>query len=661
MRYYSLRFSLLPTVDFDERVVALLDFCDKAEIDDVMFFVAPEEVHVGHITLEQAQKYVDVIVKASKILKKKGITTSLNPWSTLVHYDGGRKLQEGQNFRTMVGADGTKASVAVCPLDENWRKYYVRLLDFYVKSIHPDVLWIEDDMRLSNHEPVSRGCFCDEHMRLYNEKTGGGYDRESFVKAIFTDKRARKAYLDVAESSVRETVEFIVDNLKEQHRFGLMTGGAAYNEGRKNGALFSVLAKNGKKPLDRLCLYSYRQRGSQEYAWSFNKHSMLARFAAGKSADCVSEAENFPDGYYTKSARYMRKQFLTSVPLCLMGDTLSIFEFCGNGVNNYERYAKVLREVKPYLSRVTDLGISPDEAIGVRVLVNENSAYSVKAKNFDELMPNDGWIFAYLTQLGVACAYTYDSAIEGQVVGVSGQVLRALDSKQVTALFEKNYVIITADNIAALKDMGLLHLIGARDYEVYRERTGRHTLEELATGEKIYGMSKYRATCQFFCGDYYNIDYDGNERAVTNVLDYNEKVVGKGVCESKNALIFPYENIDSDQNVPVSLLCALREHAIKYALAKNHINASELFFAAEENVCLYVFDKPDKYVVAAVNFGDDDFDEITISTNANFKSVCGFSPDNVNLRAIACKKTDNGCIISEKLPGGESMILVLEK
>lgn len=673
MRFYSLRLSLLPTVDFNERVSALLDFCDKALIDDVMFFIAPEEVHVGHITLEEAKKYADVIGKASAELKKRGIGVSLNPWCTLVHYDGGRKLKNGQNFRTMTGADGVKAEVAVCPLDKSWREYYAELLNFYVETLRPDILWFEDDMRLSNHEPVAHGCFCEEHLRRYNARLNTNYTREEFVKRIFTDKDARKAYLDIAGLSIEDTLSFLVNRLKNQRKFGLMTGGTGFGEGRKNKKLFSILAQNGEKPYDRLCLYSYRQRGSQEYAWSFNKQSMAARFAVGNAADCVSEMEDFPHSYYTKTAGYVRKQMLTSVPLCLSGDTFSIFDFCGNGVNHYERYAKVLREVKPYLSRVSGLGLCTEDMRGVRVLLSEDSAYYLKGGDFKDLSPEDSWLFAYLTQLGIACAYTFDRRIKNQAVGVSGQVLRGLSDEDITALFLDNFVIITADNIAVLKERNLLRLIGAVDFEIYPERTGKHSIEELATGEKIFGMSKFRATCQFFCGDYYRIVYDGDcaekeSKTYTNILDYEEKIAGSGIRRVKNALIFPYANTDSELNVPISLICPLRAHAMKSALGENAVNRKELFFVREENVCIYVYEKAEAYYLAAVNFGDDDYKVLHITINAEFCDMQMISPRFAEVRAVEwCEINGNRQSknhefkIKTSLGAFESAVLILKK
>ena len=127
MYKYHLRIQLSPALDFQERLNHLIDFCKKAKIDDVMFFVGCEDLNTGHITVAEAKKYVVVIKRASKFLKEMGITVSLNPWMTLGHYDAAKGFKQGQKFRGIVGHDGTQANLCVCPLCKEWRKYFVEL------------------------------------------------------------------------------------------------------------------------------------------------------------------------------------------------------------------------------------------------------------------------------------------------------------------------------------------------------------------------------------------------------------------------------------------------------------------------------------------------------------------------------------------------------
>lgn len=662
MRHYSLRFSLLPSADFEERTEKLIDFCKKARIDDVMFFIAAEEVNTGHITLEEAKRYAEVISRAKKILKENGITVSLNPWRTLSHYDGGRKLKSGQNFRLMTDSNGTVAESVVCPLCTEWRDYFAGLLSFFAEKLEPEIIWFEDDMRLNNHDPVWNGCFCEEHMKRFNAALGTDYDRETFVKLIPCDEKVRKAYLDLCGETIRETIEYIVRKVPSAKAFGLMTGDAGQREGRRYKEIFRAMTDGGRHPtpFDRICLHSYRQRGMQENAWSINETSMLARAAAGNGVRCVSEMENFPHSMYTKSANYFKYQMLSTAAMGLTGDTFSIFEFNGNGAVNYERYADMLRSVKPYLSGITALGLSPDKALGVRVIYGENSAYTLKCRNggLRELYPYDGWLYAYLTQLGIACAYSDNIDVSGQIVAMSGQTVRNYTPFQLERLFKNNYVILTGDNVEALFDMGLSSLINAESFSVMPELDGIHAMEELNSDDRILGIKRMRATSQFFCGSYYNIRYtDGKRKVFTRMLGSDEKTVGDGIVQTGNVLIIPYMNTRSDQKVPISLICPLREYVIKRALSESGFAPDSLYFAREENVCVYAFDGGDRIYMVCMNFVDDDYPVLHLDLPYSFEKITVFAPDGQGEREASYSSRNGEYTIDNLLKAQESYLL----
>lgn len=663
MRYYSLRYCLTPTLDFDKRINNLVDFCKEAEIDDVMFFIAPEELFIGHITKEQSKGYIDVIQKAKAILAEKGITSSLNPWFTIGHWSGGRTLKEDQNFRTMVGADGTTSEVVACPLCENWRDYFIDLMNYYVQTIKPDILWIEDDFRLSNHEPINLGCFCEEHVRLFNEKAGTNFDRQGVIDAIFSDEKYRKIHLDLARYSIENTMQIITSSIKGQQKFGLMTGGACLSEGKRYGKLFEIMRANSQnKPYNRICLFSYRQRGLQEYAWSINSGSMLVRFLTGDSANCVSEMENFPYSYYTKSANYTKYQMLTTAPLRCMGDTLNIFPVNGNGVVDYKRYAKVLKEVKPYLSAVTDLKLEDLQTSGIHVLVNQDSAYTVKgAKTFGKLNPTESWIFAYLEQLGFNCAYTSDIALKGKTVACSGQVLRNYTNDQIKALFANNTVIITGASLEVLKERNLLSLVGVENYKLQKERSGNHSIEEWAFDNDLYGVEKLRTNFQFFCGDYYDVEYAKNtvKTVYTNVLSQYEEIVGTGIVKTGSVIILPYQNITSELNVPISLISPLRAEAIKCALIKD-VGDSEIFYVQGETVCPYTFKFDGGTYLVLVNFADDNFDDIRLTSNLKIDGVQILTPSTPTFTNVSFDRQGNNYVICHELKAQESVVLKLK-
>ncbi len=665
MYTYSLRFTLAPKLNFEERMENLIDFCKKAKMDEVMFFIAPKELGIGHVTKEEAKPYVETIKKARDILKVRGIKTTLNPWITVGHYDVGVGLKEGQNFRLMVGHDGGHGESCPCFLCENWLAYYADIMSYYAEEIKPDVLWIEDDVRLGNHTNIEKGCFCDEHMKRFNAKLGASYDRDTFVSLIGKDEKVRKAYLDVQRETVEEVVEYIVNNTKGQKKWGLMTADAALHDGRRLGKMFEKMSVYGEKPLNRCCLYSYRHKAEQQYAWGYNKLAMEVKFYTGDTADNYMEIENVPHTYYTKSVNYFRYQMLTAATMMFTGATFSMFEFNGNGATNYERYAKMLAEIKPYLAKIAELGLKDEDAVGVHVLSNEDTCYYKKADGLFDLVQDDGWIYAYLEQLGIACTRTSDAKITGKTVAISGQVLRCYDDETIIHLFKNNFVITTAENIVVLKERGLEYLLDIQEIEYWEQRlSGKYQFEEVATGDKIFGVSQMRAPAQQFCGDHLHITYGDKAKTVYTVMKDNyERYAGYGITSPQNALVIPYKDNDTQYGefCPAAMLCPVREWAIKKCLQEKSNLGGDFVAVAEENVCVYAYDKGDKRYIFCVNFIDDTYESLHIKTSEKYKNIRVIKVGADEGAPVDYTYENGEYVINETLIAQQSYILVCEK
>ena len=74
----------------EKRIEALVAHCVNYGFDNVMLMINTEEFNIGHITLEEAKPWVDVLKRAKEKLEEKGIVVSLNNWMELGHADRGR-------------------------------------------------------------------------------------------------------------------------------------------------------------------------------------------------------------------------------------------------------------------------------------------------------------------------------------------------------------------------------------------------------------------------------------------------------------------------------------------------------------------------------------------------------------------------------------------
>ena len=90
---YIIRYSLPPEpIDArPRRLEELLRFCGEAKIDEVMFFLMPEEYNRGQWDPKDYRPWLDFAVEAKELVEKAGCEVSLNPWTTLLHASRGRR------------------------------------------------------------------------------------------------------------------------------------------------------------------------------------------------------------------------------------------------------------------------------------------------------------------------------------------------------------------------------------------------------------------------------------------------------------------------------------------------------------------------------------------------------------------------------------------
>lgn len=136
----------------------------------------------------------------------------------------GVDFSDRYDWEFLVDQYGVESKGCACPIGKKFRENSAERLKIWAET-EPDIIWIDDDLRLHNHgTPLmsllagGRGdymdyyCFCDEHIRLFNEKTGGRYDRETLVAAMTQEGEAssvREQYLSFLCETIVDTAAWI--------------------------------------------------------------------------------------------------------------------------------------------------------------------------------------------------------------------------------------------------------------------------------------------------------------------------------------------------------------------------------------------------------------------------------------------------------------------
>ncbi len=661
--YHCLRAQIYPDEYAFERIRSIKNFCLKYGFQNVILIYNGEEHNVGHIKDDELVKWVEVIKQAKEEFAKCGISTSLNPWMELGHLDRGRKLQEGQDFVTMVDRFGQASELVACPLDDNWRNYYLHQLSYYVGEIKPEVLWIEDDFRYHNHPPLDYGgCFCAKHMEAYNEKLGKKETREEFVSNISSGEinEERKAWLDVSFSSINELAADIsktVNEVSPSTHIGLMSSLPLNHamEARDWAKLHECLSPDGIK-IDRIHLPAYRENGSKPYYFDFNRISMVARSFIGDDCLIYPELENSSFSLFVKDSKFVAFQLESALPLGISGMTYNIFAHCGNGVQEEFGYGEVIKGLTPYLNRVKKENILPSQMRGLVFPYDERTVYHSHESGFLNLIPKEFDILGYFSSMGFSYRISKEKLFKNEVVIISEQNIYNFSDEELISLFADNFVLLDAISTDILFKRGLGDLIHLKS-STYRGSLHEYDSFEMYEGtEAIDGMHHYKATSQRRAGEYYSFTYDETVKIVSGLYDARMNRTGNGVAIGDHFFIYPYSVAGTEDT---AFFMPLR----RYIYERYLLNNIKKPFAKtmSDGLYAYLYERDDSYLLLLTNANYCSYENIEFELfNVNPKKIFIINKDG-SIKNAAFDKSGNKITIHEPFAYLSTVSIILEK
>ncbi len=585
-----LRVQIFPGHHEDERIEKIASFCKKYDFQNVILFINAVNYNVGHMTIGEAKPWVDTIKKAKKKLNENGISVSLNPWIDIGSYDGGRKLKEGQNFRTMVDRNGTRCTMVVCPLCEEWRKYFFEFYEYILTEIKPEVVWVEDDLRLHNHAPLDEtGCFCEEHMRLYCEKLGKTVSREEFQQGVFGPnviEEYKKVWLDECRRTINDLAKAIGDKVRS---LGLNTKVALMSSGPIGHCMeardWNTLTHNlmdKQEHIHRISLPCYTEETGKEYVFNFSRMSMVIREWVEKDSKIYPEMEIGTFSPFSKSARFMQFQLESALPLILDGMTYDIFEFAGNGALEEYGYGQMVKSRMPYFNAVINLPIKYDDLVGIIVPIDQNCSYNIKPNGRpSDLFPTSMDIGAYLSSFGFNVRYSRERSFKGKIVALSGYGVDNYTDEELALMIKDNEMILDGGAALRLWERGFGKTLGIKSVECFKtaahvgttKATSLKSFEQAVDDNVIFGVKNRRSSVHSYISDYYKIEYekDVDVKMMTEVFDNVGNFFGNGIAKIKNGMVLPflYESIYSGfVRLHYELFNYLRTETIKSLMRK---------------------------------------------------------------------------------------------
>lgn len=665
---YTFRFCCDPEFNGAAESESLLRYTKEAAVDDVAVFANVEEMNTGHMDAREQEVYLALMRSLKPKLAAQGVTLSVNQWHSLMHADLGKKLRPEQHFRRMVDPYGREAELCVCPLDGEWRRYIAGLYARYAQ-LHPNIVWVEDDFRYHNHDPLEwGGCFCEEHMKLYSKKAGKPLTREEFVSGVLQPGPVhpyRKIWLDTCDEVLCEVAGIIsraVHEIAPETKVGLMSSAPHIHaaEGRDWNRLLHAFA-GPNEPVDRIHLPGYSEGAAWKYLLGFNMVSMACRALLPKETLVYPELENYPYSLFAKSRRFTRFQMLAAMPLDQAGITIDLYDLNGNGIVWEEGYQDILRTLKPCLNRLTGLGAFSAPQRGVCVMLNGRASYSLHTetgKRMEELYPRETFFAGLLPAMGIPFRYCTNPSVSGETVAVSGQYLRSLNTEEIQRLFRGNFVILNGDALAVLVELGLGRVAGVRNVVWHRQNDGSYAFEQVTNGKRYCGIESARASAMISCSDALEVTYepDAAVKEYSAFFDsFRRRAFPAETVVNGKVMIFPFGRFSGPLEIPQMLLNNVRQSILQDVLRERLAAPMVEKLPYLEPYCTV---SPDgQTFLYLVNGSSDDVGCVRLLTRGSAENAMIISPDGDD-RTLPCRSEDGGMEIPLSIPALSAAMLI---
>ncbi len=182
-RYYS-------DAVFEEHLEFIKKNVDK--IDGIVVFA--EFSHYGYWSLEYSAENAALLKKRIAAYREAGVKRiGINLLCIVGHTEESWEVLPRAPFQYMVNYDGTESRSCLCPSTDEFVDYVSKRLALYAAA-GADEVWIDDDLRITNHGVVRDFCYCPKCIERFNRDNGTSFTRKELVSALAKDKTVKKSW-----------------------------------------------------------------------------------------------------------------------------------------------------------------------------------------------------------------------------------------------------------------------------------------------------------------------------------------------------------------------------------------------------------------------------------------------------------------------------------
>ena len=496
----------------------------------------------GFPPMDVHEKSANAMIAAAERFRKAGIGVSLQISNSLGHGDYAKNRDyRGITWRRMVGADGTVMSYGNCPRDKVCLEYLRESSRLY--ALHkPDILFIDDDLRMHHHEPVKFACFCDGCVAEMNAQWNTSLTRDEIVvnvnKTSPEGAEWRERLVQFNGESRAVVTRAIAEGVKRSSPGtvgGLQHAGPDWccYSGTTHNAVLDVLRDVfGKPPCVRPGGGFYDDHAPREMIHKALNISCQIAFLPEYVKNIRYENEDLPHSTLGKSPHGM----VVESALCFAYgcNSLSYTSLGGENEPPAEREALLSRIAawRPYFLRLAALS-EKSEAGGLGLCLSPTHYKNSYGKPFD--WANTGLIGVYdIAAAGLPIAYGKEENFRGFLL--HPRAADGMDEDELRRLFSKG-VVTCGDTINKLKQRGLERLTG-----ITCELLDFKPACEMLTDDELNAGYAGRKWAPFIFSPGYSVYKLENKsaahyRVISEYLRHNTELTGEAVKDGNSAIV----------------------------------------------------------------------------------------------------------------------------
>lgn len=505
-------------------------------VDELVFFTA--ETHPP-LPLDEFESRCQRLAAVLPRVRAHGYGAGINILATMGHHEEDLAHSLDEAWPRVTDLDGNISRGSYCPAAPELLDY-VNQIYALVAQAAPDVIWVDDDIRLLGHMPIRATCFCSGCIARFNQEVGGKFDRQSLAAALQQPPTPdRNNWRSRWVEHNRRMITTILRHAAEAvHRvnptipLGFMTGERFY-EGYAFEEWAEALTGTESGPA------RWRPGGGfytdDAYMGLVDKAHEVGRQVARLPANIThiqSEIENFPYQRLRKSVKITLLEATAHIASGATGTAFNILSQHADPLDEYHPFFERIAQCRPFLDRLGGtLGRAP--AVGVWPAWNSDAVIDHMgtgewpASNDNLRTLRQPYV---LGELGLPIAYRQE---DGRITALAGALPAAFSRQALKQIFQGG-VIMDGAALQSLTALGLERWAGTQ----VREVIDRDMSEVLSAAPLNGRFAGWARNCRqsFWPQPAFSLEPAGGTEVLAALVDYTGTECGVSMTAYENEL-----------------------------------------------------------------------------------------------------------------------------